>query len=428
MEIKELHNAFLKSDGIATDSRMDIRNKIFFALSGENFDGNKFAADAFDKGAMYAVIDNPEFNINNRCVLVKDTLKTLQSLAAFHRKHFKAQVIGITGSNGKTTTKELISRVLKTEKSIISTQGNLNNHIGVPLTLLNIKENTDIAVVEMGANHIGEISHLCDIADPDYGIITNIGAAHLEGFGSFEGVITAKNELYQFLKKKRAKVIVNTDDELLTKLSSDIDKVSYGRNNADVEGEIISSLPFIKVKIGAKNTVMDIDTKIYGNYNLYNIMAAVAAGVMFDISSSNIINAIEAYVPDNNRSQIITTSNNNKIILDAYNANPFSMKEAINSFFSGGFTNKVVILGDMFELGKYSGQEHQKIIWLINSAADVIKILVGNEFCNTKGHGCVCLNTTDEAYKFLENHPIKDSTILIKGSRGMKMESLLSVL
>lgn len=428
MEINKLHDILLNSAGVATDSRVELQDKIFFALSGENFDGNKFTNDALDKGACYVVIDNSDYLINSKCILVEDVLTTLQKLAAYHRKNSKAVVIGITGSNGKTTTKELISKVLSTNYNIIATQGNFNNHIGVPLTLLSITADTEIAVVEMGANHSGEIATLCNIANPDYGIITNIGAAHLEGFGSFEGVIATKNELYLHLQKNNGTAIVNNDDERLMKLSANIKKITYGKINGDIVGEILSGFPYLQIKWISNNNTSLCNTQIYGNYNLYNILAAATVGTLFKINNTIINTALELYVANNNRSQIITTENNNKIILDAYNANPYSMMEAIKSFTSGNFNNPVLILGDMFELGKYSESEHQNIVSVIKQTTISNVILVGKEFAKTVDHVFTSIKTTDEAIMYFESQKIKNHTILIKGSRGMQMERLLTVL
>lgn len=428
MKINKLHDIFLDSSGVATDSRKELNNKVFFALSGENFDGNKFADDALAKGANYVVIDNNDYLINDKCILVDDVLTTLQKLATYHRTNSKAVVIGITGSNGKTTTKELTSKILSTSYNIVATEGNFNNHIGVPLTLLNITPKTEIAIVEMGANHSGEIATLCKIANPNYGIITNIGAAHLEGFGSFDGVVAAKNELYQHLEKNMGFAIVNNDDVLLMKLSEKITKITYGKNNADIVGEILSGFPFLQIKWVSKNAILSCNTQIYGNYNLYNILAAATVGTLFKIDQTIINKAIELYVPNNNRSQLITTENDNKIILDAYNANPFSMMEAIKSYASGNFNKPVLLLGDMFELGKYSEHEHQKIVLFIKQSIDATVILVGTEFGKTIDHEFISLKTTDEAINFLKNQNLKNHTILIKGSRGMQMERLLSVL
>lgn len=426
-KIKELYKYFIESDGASTDTRQDVRNKIFFALSGENFDGNKFADIAHNNGALVCVIDNPDYNKSDSYFLVDNVLETLQLLANYHRKKHNATILAITGSNGKTTTKELVFIVLGETKSIIATQGNLNNHIGVPLTLLRITNETEIAVVEMGANHIGEIDQLCEIALPHIGIITNIGKAHLEGFGSFQGVITAKNELYNFIKKTGGHLIVNADDSLLTELSNGSSKLTYGKNNADIEGEIVDIHPNLHVKWGYKGSVKQCHTQLYGNYNFYNIMAAIATGIYFDIDPETINSSIENYVSDNNRSQLLKTKSN-KIILDAYNANPFSMMEAITSFADCGFDNPWLLLGDMFELGDYAADEHQKIVDQLIDKKFANVLLIGKEFSRLSKHSFLNFETTSDAGSYIKNNPICDADILIKGSRGMRLEELLEVL
>ena len=424
---KLLYQVFLKSDGVSTDTRDDVKNKVFFALSGENFDGNKFAETAIGNGALLAVIDKEEYNKGKKFLLVDDVLDALQSLAAHHRKIMPARVMGITGSNGKTTTKELISAVLSSKYSIISTSGNFNNHIGVPLTLLRIKNETQIAVVEMGANHIGEIATLCEIAKPDAGMITNIGKAHLEGFGSYEGVIEAKSEIYQYLKKHSGHVIVNKDDKLLIRLSENMNKTTYGTNNANIEGELVSQHPFLKVKWGANGEILQCNSQLYGSYNYTNIMAAIATGIYFDVDSSSINTAIETYISENNRSQQIKTSYNN-IILDAYNANPFSLREAIISFHNSNFDNPWLFIGDMFELGQFSAREHQEIVELLKNFGFKNVVLLGNEFYSAKDHSFLKFKTTNDACSYFEKNPLRGTNILIKGSRGMKMEQLTQYL
>jgi len=409
-KIKELYHHFLSSNGVITDSRENVTNKIFFALSGENFNGNKFADDALKNGAKLCVINDPAYITDEKCYSVNDVLATLQELASHHRKESKATVLAITGSNGKTTTKELISSVLGSYIDIISTEGNYNNHIGVPLTLLNIKSSTKIAVVEMGANHIGEINKLCEIAQPDVGIITNIGKAHLEGFGSFEGVIMAKNELYTYIKNNKGKIIINKDDSLLNKLSDKILQFTYGKNNADVEGEITEYNPFLKLKWGTGHDIIECNTQLYGKYNFDNIMAAIACGLFFNVPPRKINTAIENYIPKNNRSQQIKTTNNS-IILDAYNANPTSMNGAIVSFAKSNFKNPLLILGDMFELGEYSLSEHQEIVNLLINKNFENVILVGNDFYNTKGHNFLSFRTTEDAITHLDANIIKNSNI-----------------
>jgi UDP-N-acetylmuramoyl-tripeptide--D-alanyl-D-alanine ligase len=426
--IQNLYEFFLQHPFVSTDTRSDVSNSIFFALSGESFNGNRFAEQAIQKGAKLAVIDDEKYFKGDGYFLVEDVLTALQNLARIHRANNKIPLLGITGSNGKTTTKELISAVLSSSKSIISTQGNLNNHIGVPLTVLRIKPETEIAVVEMGANHIGEIKLLCDIARPDTGIITNIGKAHLEGFGSLEGVITAKSELYQSLKSSGGKAFVNADDELLMRLTSGFNRLTYGSSNSDVTGQIISLKPFLSLSWKYRDKQFVVNTKLYGKYNFPNIMAAISVGIFFDIEPEKINKAISQYTSENNRSQQLATASN-KIILDAYNANPVSMSEAIRSFSEAGFENPFLILGDMFELGKVAGEEHQKIVDQLLAAGFENVILVGKEFnkLNTPEKFTV-LPTTVETAKYLQNKSVKNSNILIKGSRGMKLETLLTFL
>lgn len=426
-KIKELYNHFLLSDGVTTDSREDVTNKIFFALSGDNFNGNKFVDDALKKGAKLCVIDDPSYKTDNKCIMVPDVLIALQELARHHRKKKPATVFAITGSNGKTTTKELISSVLSNYTDIISTQGNFNNHIGVPLTLLKIKPKTKIAVIEMGANHIGEIEQLCKIAEPDVGLITNIGKAHLEGFGSFDGVVCAKNELYNYLKSNNGKVIVNNDDDLLADLSKNLPRFTYGTNNANVEGEIIEYKPFLKIRWAGNEKISECNSRLYGKYNFDNIMAAIATGLFFNVPAKMINKAIENFVPQNNRSQQIKT-NSNSIIMDAYNANPTSMSEAIVSFTEYDFKDSWLILGDMFELGEYSINEHQLIVDLLLQKGAENVILVGKEFYQTRSHNFLKIITTGEAITYLSTNKIKNANILVKGSRGMKLEELLDVL
>lgn len=426
-KIKALYDFFLKSKGVTTDTRDDVKEKIFFALSGLNFNGNTFAKKAVDNGALLAVIDDEKYKLDDNYFLVGDVLTTMQELAKYHRIKSAIPVLAITGSNGKTTTKELIAKVLSSSKTIISTKGNLNNHIGVPLTLLTISSDTEVAVIEMGANHIGEIGFLCDLAIPDIGIITNIGKAHLEGFGSYEGVIAAKNELFEFITKNHGTLIVNSDDELLSKLSEKAKKITYGKNDSIIEGEIIASHPTIKIKWGNNGVIKICNSKIYGNYNFYNILAAIASGILFKIDHDKINKSIEDYKSDNNRSQILETKNN-YLILDAYNANPYSMKEAIISFCDSNFDNPLILLGDMFELGDYSVKEHQEIVDLVKSLGFRNVILTGKEFHKTAGHDFIMFTGTNETYQYLKEKQVKDSQVLIKGSRGMQMEKLIEVL
>ncbi len=425
---EKIYQAFKSHAKISTDTRQDVKETLFFALSGENFNGNKFAGIAIKNGASYAIIDDVAYKENDKFILVDNTLLALQQLAIDYHKSLKASILGITGSNGKTTTKELISAVLSSEKKIVSTKGNFNNHIGVPLSILNIKQDTEIAIIEMGANHIGEIKRLCEIAMPNVGIITNIGKAHLEGFGSLEGVITAKNELYQAIKSTKGELILNADDDLLTKLANGIKSFSYGTSNADVSGRIIQTNPTLVIEWEWNSKKYLIKSNLYGSYNFPNIMAAIASGLYFDINPVNICRSIENYKPDNNRSQQVKTKNN-KLILDAYNANPVSMNNAIRSFNDFGSTKPVLILGDMFELGESSGKEHQKIIELLKSVGFEDVYLVGDEFYNLRETNSFnSFATTEELKSYLIKNLLVKKTILIKGSRGMKLESLLDIL
>jgi len=424
-DIFELYQHFLKHPHISTDSRADIENTIFFALKGDNFNGNLFAETALKNGAILAVIDDKNFDKGDQYFLVEDALTALQDIARHHRKQNPIPVIGITGSNGKTTTKELVASVLQTTYNISYTQGNLNNHIGVPLSLLQIKNSTDLTIIEMGANHIGEINQLCEIAQPDIGIITNIGKAHIEGFGSFEGVIKAKSELYKFIQSKQAEVIVNGDDELLMQLSDELNRFTYGISNADLEAKLLSSTPFLSIKWSFKRQEFVCRTQLYGQYNFYNILAAIAVGLRFDISPDKINQAIELYKPDNNRSQQLKTESN-QIILDAYNANPVSMKEAILSFKEFNPENPWLILGDMFELGHISLNEHQLVIDLLKKESFKKVLLVGNDFYQLKNtHSFISFETTEEAMDYLAENTVRNASILIKGSRGMQLESLV---
>ena len=356
MKIIELYTLFKLYPKIITDSRCVENNSIFFALKGENFDGNKFAIKALESGAKYAVIDNAKFKLNDNFILVDNVLKCLQQLASFHREQFVIPLIGITGTNGKTTTKELIHTVLKRKFKTHATKGNFNNHIGVPLTLLEMPLNTEIAIIEMGANHQGEIKELCEIAKPNYGLITNIGKAHLEGFGGFEGVVKAKNELYNFIRNY-GRAFLNSDNKLLSELAENLNSIKYGtKQDSDCFAEILEINPYVKLRWNN----IDIQSNLIGKYNFENILAAICIGNFFNVAHSNIKSAVENYIPQNNRSQIVQTKTN-KILLDAYNANPTSMSLAIESFELLKSKTKVVILGDMLELGDESIFEHKEI-------------------------------------------------------------------
>jgi UDP-N-acetylmuramoyl-tripeptide--D-alanyl-D-alanine ligase len=428
--IKELYDLFKKYPFISTDSRNIKANSIFFALKGDNFNGNLYAEQSITKGAAIAIIDDITLKKDERYVVVEDTLRALQELASYHRKQLKIPVIGITGTNGKTTTKELTKAVLSKKFKTYATQGNLNNHIGVPLTLLSITKNIEIAVIEMGANHVGEIKELCEIAQPNHGLITNIGKAHLEGFGSYEGVIQAKTELYHYLQEQKGNIFVNADNSLLMEHASITKKYTYGtKNESNCVGEILSSDPFLKVKW--RKSISDaftINSNLVGSYNFENVMAAIAIGSYFKIEAKLISDAIEEYVPTNNRSQVIKTLQNT-LLMDAYNANPSSMKAAISNFASMKVENKVVILGDMMELGNDSEKEHQHVLDLLMSFQFPYVILIGNYFKQlTLPKFVLNFADTQIAMEELKKHSIKNSTILVKGSRKVQLEKLVEVL
>ena len=418
MNIEQLHQVFLSSSGICTDTRKVEDKNIFFAIKGANFDGNSFAEEALQRGCSYAVIDNFEQKKDDRYIVVKNVLDTLQELARYHREKLNCPVIGITGTNGKTTTKELILAVLSSQFKTIATKGNLNNHIGVPLTLLSTPLDTELLIVEMGANHQGEISHLCKIASPDYGIITNIGKAHLEGFGGYDGVIKAKSELYQYIEKKEGWVFVNEKDELLLSLSENLNKITYGENCS-----ISSCNPFVTFKY--KQHI--ISSKMIGKYNYDNIVAACCIGEYFGITSKNYKKSIESYQPTNNRSQVEKTQRGNTLILDAYNANPSSMLASINAFKELEGTKKTVILGDMLELGDDSIKEHQEIIDYLKQSDIFTIYLVGTEFQKTKNN-YLCFNSVKELNHYLEKNALTENVILLKGSRKIQLEKLKSIL
>lgn len=429
--ISKLYKIFNEYPLISTDSRKIEKNSLFFALKGENFNGNEFAIQALKSGASFAIIDEPEFNLSNNCILVENTLTSLQQLAIRHRDTLKIPVLGITGSNGKTTTKELINAVVKQKFKTIATSGNLNNHIGVPLTILSIKPEHEFAIIEMGANHVGEIGELCKIARPNLGIITNIGKAHLEGFGGIVGVIKTKNDLYLSVKQSNGNVFVNINDNLLMQLSNEIKRYTYGNNkNADFNGKIISNEPFLEIEFKHQDIFYKIKTKIFGAFNFDNIMAAVSVGLYLKINPIDIVKAIENYIPSNNRSQLIKTSKNT-LILDAYNANPSSMLNSIENFLRQNFEKKILILGDMLELGKYSEDEHFKIIQLLLNKKTHKIIFIGDEFLKLKTkyeEEFDFFKSTEEVIPFLKDLNITAAQILLKGSRKIGLEKLVPYL
>lgn len=426
---KELYNTFLQSSGISTDSRTITKDCIFFALKGENFNGNKYAEEALKRGAAYAVVDESEYATNNRILQVNEVLTCLQELANYHRKTLNIPIIGITGTNGKTTTKELISAILAKKYNVSFTQGNLNNHIGVPLTLLAMNKNTEIGVVEMGANHPGEIAALCKIASPDYGIITNIGQAHLEGFGSFEGVKKTKSELYHYVAQKNGTIFYNSDNTILTELCNIVDKkISYGQQDAKFTGEPIVSPPFIHIRANFPKGILYLNSNLIGNYNFENILGAACIGNYFEVDPLKIQEAIKEYTPSNNRSQLIKKGNL-KIIMDAYNANPTSMSASIQSFLNNLSGENYLILGDMLELGKYSSEEHTKIIAEIPRKIRENTFFVGKEFTKAAQNSEIkTFKDIDKLNLFLKNTPITKGNILIKGSRGIRLEKVLDYL
>ncbi len=421
---EELYKFYLKSSGITTDSRHIKEGSVFFALKGEHFDGNQYAADALEKGAGLAVVDNKEVAKGSGFFLVENVLKSLQELAAYHRQTLDIPIIGLSGTNGKTTTKELIRQVLATKYRTLATIGNLNNHIGVPLTLLNIDKDAEVAVVEMGANHIGEIAMLCSLAKPTHGMITNIGIAHLEGFGSYEGVTKAKSELFAHLQKVKGKAYVNYNDSLLMGLSSALLRSTYGNSDqADVYGSITNSAPFLEIIWGSR----EIKTHLYGDYNFENIMAAICIGNEFGVDAEKACSAIASYIPTNNRSQVVIRGSNT-IFLDAYNANPSSMMASIRQFDRQAGKKKVLILGDMLELGGASQEEHGKVLAEIEGNFDTV-ILVGPEFSAISPAGTITVfKDTDDAASWLKMNPVEGAHILIKGSRGIALEKLLDLL
>jgi len=430
MKLKQIYRLFLENAGISTDSRKISPGSIFFALKGETFDANQFASNALSAGASYAVVDDPKVVNSKKFILVDNVLETLQQIALHHRRQFNVPVIGITGSNGKTTTKELIAAVIGRKFNCLYTPGNLNNHIGVPLSILRLNGSHHIAIIEMGANHIGEVEKLCKIALPTYGLITNIGKAHLEGFGSYEGVIEAKTELYQFIRDDSGKVFLNSGDNLLAEHAVSISKVTYSlAETADYRGVVVEQHPFLKIACSENSVTYDVSTQLTGMYNAINVMAATCIGRYFGVSVSDVIAAIYDYVPSNNRSQILNTGRNT-IILDAYNANPSSMAAALDSFRDYPAKNKICILGDMMELGPYADDEHSRVITRAAGSGLHKCIFVGNVFFENKIDlpETVYFESTNQAQKWLNNQLPENSTILIKGSRKMQLETLVNSL
>lgn len=425
MNIQDLYSIFLAHPTVSTDTRKIEKNSIFFALKGEHFNGNHFAKQALENGASYVVVDEEAYNINDRTILVDHVLETLQKLANHHRNQSAAQVIALTGSNGKTTTKELINAVLLKKYKTIATKGNLNNHIGVPLTLLTIRPDTEIAIIEMGANHKQEIEFLCGIAEPDFGYITNFGKAHLEGFGGVEGVIIGKSELYNYLTTNGKSVFLNADDPIqVSKLSTYHKKIGFSTTNPHFYRiQFLGADPYVTIEVEG----VRIESKLIGAYNFHNCCAAITMGNHFSIELQQIKNAIESYTSANNRSQIIQKGGR-YIILDAYNANPSSMKVALENFAALNKQEKILILGDMFELGETAKEEHQAIVDLASSLNFKEVFLVGENFYKTETV-FKKLKNFDAFRDYLKKNTLKtNASLLIKGSRGMALERTLDLL
>lgn len=421
---ESLYQKYLACAQVSTDSRTDQTNRLFFALSGPNYNGNQFAAAALAKGARYAVVSDPAL-ASEQMLVVPDTLRALQELARYHRRQLSIPIIGITGSNGKTTTKELINAVLSQHYTTLYTQGNLNNHIGVPLTLLTITAAHQVAIIEMGANHVGEIAQLCQIAEPTHGLITNIGKAHLEGFGGLEGVARGKSELYVHLRQHQGVAFVNSRNEQLQQLAHGLTQITYPAPGDFCRVQLIAATPYVVYE--AENGER-VTTQIVGEYNFENIAAAACIGKYFGVPAAKINAGIAAYVPDNNRSQVLKKGTNT-ILLDAYNANPSSMAAAVQNFARAEAARRVLIAGDMFELGAESAAEHRKLgeliaglpfdaVYLCGAAMQAAAEVAGARYFATKA----------ELQEWLQQHPVEDSQVLIKGSRGMSLETLVEAL
>lgn len=423
MEIQELYEIYCQHPFITTDTRKLQKGDLFFALKGPNFNGNLFAKQAIEEGAAYAIVDEEIQIQNDQVIKVNDSLKTLQQLAAHHRNQLNIPFIGITGSNGKTTTKELIHAVLSSHFTTYTTRGNLNNHIGVPITILNIRKDAEMAVIEMGANHLREIASYCEYTRPNFGLITNIGKAHLEGFGSADNVRKGKGELFDFFYDHKGHAFVNADDPNVLELSQKLThKTLYGQSSKPSSGKILSSDPFLELEIQSPFQ-LTIKTHLVGNYNAPNVFAAVTIGHYFNVPKEKIKSAIENYIPANSRSQMMQQGSNT-FILDAYNANPGSMKAAIDNFAAMKGDHKILILGDMKELGADSPKEHQAVIELLNHYTWSKIVLTGPEFAKVN-HSFLQFPDSEAARQWFKNQLIENSLILIKGSRSMKMERVL---
>ena len=432
MELSALYQIFLECNTVTTDSRNCPKDSMFIALKGDSFNGNAFATQAINDGCAYAIVDEAAHAVkgDKRYILVDSCIETLQQLANYHRRQLGTRIIGITGTNGKTTTKELISAVLSQSYNILYTQGNLNNHIGVPVTLLRLKAEHDLAVIEMGANHPGEIKSLAEIAEPDYGIITNVGKAHLEGFGSFEGVIKTKGELYDFLRKKEGAIIfIHHDNPYLMNIASGLNQIPYGNDESlYVNGHVTGNSPYLTFewKAGKNGENYEVETQLIGEYNFPNALAAITIGRFFKVEPQKINKALTEYAPQNNRSQLKKTAENT-LIIDAYNANPTSMMAALENFNKMTVAHKMLILGDMRELGAESAAEHQKIVDFIKACEFEKVIFVGNLFAAAE-HSYQTYSNAQELIQALQTDKPQENTIIIKGSNGIKLSSVADYL
>ena len=423
--IEKIYELYKTAYTVTTDSRTITPGCVFVALKGEHFDGNDFALKVADEGIAACVIaDRKDLPERSRLFVVEDSLRALQELAKHHREKLGLPIIGITGTNGKTTTKELVSAVLSKKYNIIFTQGNFNNQLGVPLTVLRIKPETELAVVEMGASHPGDIDELTNIGEPDYGIITNIGRAHLRDFGGYEGVVKTKNEMYQYISSHKGLLFVNIDNDLLMGLANNINNVTYGIcDNADIHGKMISANPYLSVEWNGHQ----IDTKLVGNYNFENVMAAICVGTYFKVAENDIVEALSSYCPTNNRSQVIETAKN-RVVMDAYNANPTSMSFSIKNFRNICKDDNLLILGDMRELGEESEKEHENVLKLLEELKFKNVYLVGEEFSKVAKDYYTKFENVDELIKHLNNNPVSSHDILVKGSNSVHLNKIIDSL
>ena len=425
-DIERIYELYKGAYTVTTDSRTITPGCVFVALKGEHFDGNDFALKVAEEGIAACVIaDRPDLPKHNRLFVVNDSLKALHEVAKHHREKLGLPIIGITGTNGKTTTKELVSAVLSKKYNIVYTQGNFNNQLGVPLTLLRIKPEVELAVVEMGASHPGDIDELTNLGEPDYGMITNIGRAHLRDFGGYEGVIKTKNEMYQYIAAHKGLLFVNEDNDLLMGLAKDIDKVTYGTcQGAGTKGKMLSANPYLSVEWNGYK----IDTQLVGDYNFENVMAAICIGKYFKVDDKDIVEALSSYCPTNNRSQVIETGKN-RVIMDAYNANPTSMSHAIRNFRNICSDHNVLILGDMLELGEESEKEHKAIIQLLKELRFQLVFLVGSEFAKVASNSTYfTVNDVDKLIRYITLNPISGYDILVKGSNGIHLNKIIDSL